>query len=455
MAEASRRGSHARWAFVASTIAPVFIAVVLAALVVIPVVLHSRNQRFLEDVSQLAEPSRYLLDSIATSAVVQTRAARSALSFPEQRGQAALLHQEASDARRRALAELTTLTRSIDESAYQCATRLEGILETWSERQSDFLTGKMSADEFRRIEPAQDALFSEASGQWRRCTRILHRFTEERRQESFALDRAKTVITSGLAAAALLTLLVVAWLAHRARSVEQALRGRVLAERSAAARAEVLAQVSHDLRSPLTAIVTSAATLQRAASADDPQLRRPIERIESAARRMNRLVNDLLDHERLAAGKGLGMNAYDVDVLPIVLRCREEASPDRPGRVRYQVDEQARRVVADPDRLEQVLMNLLNNALKFSPPSAPVDIEVSTDGDGTVFRVRDMGPGIAPEEQPHLFEAFWQSPETRRPGYGLGLAIARGIVEAHGGRIWLEESTPERGSTFAFRLPRA
>lgn len=455
MEEPSGQGNASRWATVASGVAPVVAALCLAALVVIPVVAQNRAAHRLKEVNELAEPARYVLDVIAVTTGVQSRAARGALAFPEQRGEYAVLHEDASRSQDSALEELLQLTGRLDPEAHASAERLHDALARWHERQRQFFTGALSVEELRRAVPAQDALFDDAVDEWSRCSRILRRLSEERRKGLLEAERAQAFITSGLALVALLTLLVVLFLAHRGRALEAAVSRRLVAERASAARAEVLAQVSHDLRSPLTAILTSCSTIHRTPVGDDPLAKRALERIESASRRMNRLVGDLLDQARLSAGLGLGMNAYDIDVVPIVLRCREEASPDRPARVRCHIDEQARRVIADPDRLEQVLVNLLNNALKFSPPGASVRIDVTAEGEHAVFRVHDDGPGVSEEERPFLFVPFWQSTRDRRPGYGLGLPIARAIVEAHGGRIWLDDSHGERGSTFAFTLPRA
>ncbi len=111
-------------------------------------------------------------------------------------------------------------------------------------------------------------------------------------------------------------------------------------------------------------------------------------------------------------------------------------------------------VWADADRLLQILENIIGNALKFTKPGGRVTVGVSRQNSQVLFRVSDTGPGIEPEDVPHLFDRFWQARKARRQGAGLGLPIVKGIVEAHGGRVWVE-SVPGRGSTFFFTIPAA
>jgi signal transduction histidine kinase len=113
-------------------------------------------------------------------------------------------------------------------------------------------------------------------------------------------------------------------------------------------------------------------------------------------------------------------------------------------------------VLADPDRLERILMNLLTNALKYSAPGTPVTVALARRDGQVVTAVSDQGPGIPPDELPHLFERYYRARETRerKEGLGLGLYITKGLVEAHGGRLWVE-SQVGKGSTFSFSLPAA
>jgi len=111
------------------------------------------------------------------------------------------------------------------------------------------------------------------------------------------------------------------------------------------------------------------------------------------------------------------------------------------------------RVLADRSRIFQVFSNLVGNALKFTPKGGAIDVRGRLNGDEALFTIADTGAGIPPENLPHLFDRFWQARETRRAGAGLGLYIAKGIVEAHGGRLWVESKLGV-GTTFFFTLPR-
>jgi signal transduction histidine kinase len=258
-----------------------------------------------------------------------------------------------------------------------------------------------------------------------------------------AADRTFTLLLAQATAAAL----------HRARSYDHAQELRRRAELTAEARAEVLGVVAHDLRNPLSLIVTTTELLQEEDL--DPQRRRQILDIaKRAGKQMNRLIEDLLDTVQLDSGK-LSLDIADIDVCS-VFRQTEEAF--RPLAARRQISLLAIQpadglcVKADGFRLSQVMGNLLGNAIKFTPEGGEVGFAAVRDGREVVFSVRDTGPGIAPEQMAHLFEEFWQARKSDKRGVGLGLTIVKGIVDAHGGRIWCN-SVPGQGTTFSFALP--
>jgi signal transduction histidine kinase len=229
------------------------------------------------------------------------------------------------------------------------------------------------------------------------------------------------------------------------------------AQQSARAREEVLAIVSHDLRNPLNAVILGTSLLRMSEtqlSEDDVE---QIETIEVSARRMNRLIADLLDVTRLEGGKQLPVEPEAVPVgevlgeLSNLFRAQATAA-----KVDLVVEDRtnATSVMADRHRLMQVLSNLVGNALKFTPASGRIAID-AIDEDGVVrFNVRDTGPGIPKENLAHIFTRYWQAQRTERMGAGLGLPIARGIVEAHGGEIRVESELGE-GTRFTFTIPRA
>ncbi|WP_198316259.1 GAF domain-containing sensor histidine kinase [Cystobacter fuscus] len=244
-------------------------------------------------------------------------------------------------------------------------------------------------------------------------------------------------------------------LARRAALAIQSARLYRTAREATQARDDVLAVVAHDLRNPLNAISISAQTLLRQRTiANDPQLQAPLRIIRSSVERMNRLIQDLLNVSRMEAGK-LAVETYPEPAESLLQEALEEARP-LASRLQLSTDiaEVLPAVRVDRERILQVFSNLLGNALKFTPPGGRVTLGARAEGAVVRFWVSDTGPGIPPEAREHLFDRFWQMRHGDRRGAGLGLSIAKGLVEAHGGRIWVE-SEPGHGSTFSFVVPVA
>jgi PAS domain S-box-containing protein len=225
------------------------------------------------------------------------------------------------------------------------------------------------------------------------------------------------------------------------------------AEEAARQREEVMGIVSHDLRNPLNVIVAATSLMTDVELTEDKKAKQ-ITVIKRSARRMIRLIEDLLDATRIQAG------SLRIHREPFVARLAiEEATSallplmeDKGLSLRIEIDDGAYMIDADRTRVLQVLDNLLSNAIRHSPEGGPVQVRLEPSGDGLVFAVADQGPGIPETDRPHLFEKFWQGKGKSGGGAGLGLAICKGIVEAHGGRIWLDDSVPT-GATIRFALP--
>jgi signal transduction histidine kinase len=186
------------------------------------------------------------------------------------------------------------------------------------------------------------------------------------------------------------------------------------------------------------------------------QERRQVEIVRRAADRMNRMIQDLLDVKRIEGGR-LSMDLQPEEVGPLVTDTIEMLRPLAVGSsivLESAVAENLPPVVADAARIQQVLSNLVGNAVKFTPRAGQVTVTAESMGTEVRFGVVDTGPGIPPEQVPHIFGRFWQAKPSDRRGIGLGLAIAKGIIEAHSGRIWVE-SRVGSGSTFYFTLPCA
>jgi PAS domain S-box-containing protein len=221
------------------------------------------------------------------------------------------------------------------------------------------------------------------------------------------------------------------------------------------AKDDLLAIVSHDLRNPLSAIQLSARSLSRPA----PELERrstlkPLEVIQRSVERMNRLIDDLLQASTMEAGTfRVSPEAEAAGALvEEALRNIEPVATARSIRLRSDVESGLPPVRGDRLRLLQVLSNLLGNAVKFVPEGGTVQVRARAQGEEVLFAVSDDGPGIPADHLPHLFDRYWKGAAGERRGVGLGLFIAKGIVAAHGGRIWVE-SEAGAGSTFLFTLP--
>ncbi|HEX6036777.1 ATP-binding protein, partial [Longimicrobium sp.] len=229
------------------------------------------------------------------------------------------------------------------------------------------------------------------------------------------------------------------------------------AQQSTRAREEILAVVSHELRSPLQAITVLVDTLLQwlPPEAWRARERRQLESVLHVSRQMSRLVQDLLDVTQIEAGhfsvrpgrEPLGGIVDEAMQILGPLATREHVRLD------VRIPDGGTAVLADRQRVIQVLCGLGGSAIQASPGGSTVRIEARTTGAGVALEVSDAGPGIPREDVPHLFRRFWRADRGGRLGAGLGLAIARGIVEAHGGRIGVD--TSPRGSTFWFTLPAA
>ena len=240
-----------------------------------------------------------------------------------------------------------------------------------------------------------------------------------------------------------------------ARSYDAERQKRHDAELLAHAREDVLGLVAHDLRNPLSLIITTADLLLE--EKIEPARQRELLQVAMrSGKQMNRLIEDLLDTVRLQAGKFL-LDLEDLTLASIFRQASESLRPAAEKReIRFDIIPPANGIVvrADPLRVSQLVGNIVGNAIKFTPEKGRVTLKAAPDGDRVLIQVTDTGPGIPPSDIPHLFDNFWQARNNDHRGVGLGLAIAKGVVEAHGGKIWCE-STVGAGSTFSFTLPMA
>ena len=232
---------------------------------------------------------------------------------------------------------------------------------------------------------------------------------------------------------------------------------RQAAERKSHAKDEFLAMLGHELRNPLSAISSAAALIGMAGAGADT-IGRAKQIIERQSRHLSRIVDDLLDLSRAMSGKIL-LARTSVDLSALVSACLDTfKATGRTGNYLLNMNMAPAWVDGDSTRLEQIATNLIDNALKYTPPGGAIDIAVLEDDTDIVLTVRDTGVGISEELLPHVFDVFVQASTTldrSQGGLGIGLALVRRLVDLHGGSVSAHSAGTGAGSTFEIRLPRA
>jgi len=238
----------------------------------------------------------------------------------------------------------------------------------------------------------------------------------------------------------------------------QEVEARVEAERINQLKDEFLSTVSHELRTPLNAILGWSQLLAQKEQVGEEMLRKGLTTIERNARVQVQLIDDLLDMSRILSGK-VRLDLQPVKPAEFVGAVVESLRPTAMAkriRLEAELDEQAGPVLADTGRMQQVLWNLVSNAIKFTPSGGLVEVALWRDGEQMAIRVRDNGPGIRPDFLPHVFDRFRQadtSTTRQHGGLGLGLSIVRQLVELHGGTVVVSSAGEGQGAAFTVHLP--
>ena len=214
--------------------------------------------------------------------------------------------------------------------------------------------------------------------------------------------------------------------------------------------------ISHELKTPVALIKGYVGTLRREdASWDREVIEDSLKVIEEEADRLTVLIENLLDASRLQAG-GIKINLCDIDLKNLAERVAERfRTQTSQHKLSVDFPEDYPIIVGDEERLSQVFSNLISNAIKYSPSGGEIRIAGQVRADAVIVCITDQGPGVAPEDMPHIFDRFYRSQDATRTtkGAGLGLYLARAVVEAHGGRIWVEPQSGA-GARICFSLPR-
>jgi signal transduction histidine kinase/CheY-like chemotaxis protein len=238
---------------------------------------------------------------------------------------------------------------------------------------------------------------------------------------------------------------------------EQEQEAREIAEQATRAKDEFLAVVSHELRSPLNAILGWNRMLIRLRG-DDPQIAKVVETVERSGKAQLKLIEDLMDTTRIVTGKiKLELGPVELaDVVASALDALHPAADNKGIVIETNLDPEAGQITGDPERLQQVVWNLASNAIKFTPEGGRVRVELRRSGPGAQIVVRDTGQGISADLLPYVFDRFKQgnsSTSRRFGGLGLGLALVKHLVELHGGGVTVESPGEGLGATFTVSLP--
>jgi signal transduction histidine kinase len=247
-------------------------------------------------------------------------------------------------------------------------------------------------------------------------------------------------------------------LARRASLGVENARLRALLRDLTRSREEMLSIVSHDVRNPLGVVLTGSALLLRGSLPPDKgdRARRQVEAIQRAGYRINTLIRDLLDFASIEGGElSLTPRPHDVGgLLSEALDALRPTAAVKSQELAGAAPAEVLTVCCDRDRIVQVFTNVVGNSMKFGPAGGHIRVDAVAEGSLVRFTVTDDGPGMDPEELANLFDRSWQAQRKNRDGVGLGLAIVRGIVEAHGGRVWAESALGE-GTRVHFTLASA
>jgi signal transduction histidine kinase len=431
-------------------IAAAIVLVSIGALVALPLVMTARVERYRAQVESHAEPAHNAVNEIHHDLSLQISSLTRAAATRERRYVDAYRGVVASE--QQAMQELLKHRGFLGQEYDARLADLQQEMNAWH------AAVQQSIDSERLAFDANYPMVIEAVDKVDTAVRM---YQASQRQEVRRLARIQLWMTTGLVALAAAAAAIVLWIISRLRALAVALAEESDATQAALdrerelvrTRDEILGIVSHDLRSPLTTIALSTQLLPGASEEEQAE---HVDTIMATTRRMQRLIQDLLDVTTLE-NKRLSIKREMIDPAAVcreVIASHEPIAASKGIRLVSLVARELPPISGDRDRLAQALGNLIGNAFKFTPESGTVTLSANRRDGKIRFEVEDTGPGINPSDLPHLFEPFWQAKKTAHLGAGLGLKITRAIVEAHGGSIEVKNADGG-GACFAFEVPAA
>lgn len=360
--------------------------------------------------------------------------------------------------------ELDTLASAFNQMATQINTQMQDLQEQ-TERLSNILNqmqdGVVIVSEkgiIQSINPAAEKMFdvskADAIGepliqvlQYYKVSELFQQTLEDRTQNMSAIDLPQRSMYLQAIGSVLQD--------PNGRSVLLLFQDTSRQRQLEAMRKDFVSNVSHELRTPLASLRALSETLENGALDDPPAARHFMELMEVEIAKLTQMVDELLELSRIESGR-VKMNRAEADPGEMICSAVERMTlqAKRSGvALTGACDSNLPKIWADSEQIEQVLINLIHNAVKFTAPGGSITVSADVDGDYVVFRVKDTGVGIAKEDLSRIFERFYKSDRSRATrGTGLGLSIAKHVIENHGGWLWVE-STPGEGSTFHFSIP--
>jgi signal transduction histidine kinase len=435
----------------------------LAVLVLVPVEMGRRREALRHQIGVVISPAQAALLESEAAFAYEVAVYRGYLATG---GGAWLDTLRDSHARHvRATARYRELAARVGPELRNQAVELERRRQAWLAYPAALLSGSATRPALVAQLPRSDVLLQEALSASEAVNQALLRIDADLRTRIRQNDARERRMVALLGVAAAVVAALVGWLTVRLGHLMRALeeerarqaQARSTAEAAVRTRDEVLRVVSHDLKNPLHTIGMVAELLVEVPLSEEQRVAK-LGIIRRTVDRAKGLVLDLLDAARLETGEGIPVHPAPVacaDLVRDAVEIIQVQAAEKKQQVSWSVPDESGSVLADRDRILQVFANLMGNAVKFTPPGGTIDVQARLDGPGAVcFRVRDTGPGIPPEHLPNLFTPFWQARESAALGTGLGLTVAKAIVEAHGGHI-SAASDPGAGATFSFTVPRA